>query len=109
MTNAMTKAWEIRRRAAKKFNCKVMEIDFAECLRMAWTEIKNADLFKFFETAAKLCVTGAAGLKKLALKTGETTDVAAAIKILIKWFEKTGKELTVQNFALWMNLEIAKM
>lgn len=33
--NAMTKAHEIRRAAAAKFNCKVAEIHFGECLRMA--------------------------------------------------------------------------
>lgn len=33
--NAMTKAHKIRRAAAKKLNCKVSEIHFGECLRMA--------------------------------------------------------------------------
>lgn len=33
--NAMTKAHEIRKAAAEKWNCKVSEICFAECLRMA--------------------------------------------------------------------------
>jgi hypothetical protein len=33
--NAMTKAHEIRRQAAVKWNCKVSEIHFGECLRMA--------------------------------------------------------------------------
>lgn len=33
--NAMKKAHEIRRAAAAKFNCKVSEIHFGECLRMA--------------------------------------------------------------------------
>lgn len=30
-----SKAWRIRRNAAKRFNCKVMEISWKECLRMA--------------------------------------------------------------------------
>lgn len=29
------KAWQIRRNAAKRFSCKVMEISWSECLRMA--------------------------------------------------------------------------
>lgn len=33
--NAMTKAHQIRKAAAEKFNCKVSEIHFGECLRMA--------------------------------------------------------------------------
>ena len=33
--NAMTKAHEIRKAAAEKWNCKVSEIHFGECLRMA--------------------------------------------------------------------------
>lgn len=37
--NAMTKAHEIRKAAAVKFNCKVSEIHFGECLRMAFRNI----------------------------------------------------------------------
>lgn len=33
--NAMTKAHQIRKAAAVKFNCKASEIHFGECLRMA--------------------------------------------------------------------------
>lgn len=33
--NVMTKAHQIRKTAAVKFNCKVSEIHFGECLRMA--------------------------------------------------------------------------
>lgn len=33
--NAMTKAHKIRKEAAAKFNCKVSEIHFGECLRLA--------------------------------------------------------------------------
>lgn len=33
--NAMKKAHEIRKAAAEKWNCKVSEIHFGECLRMA--------------------------------------------------------------------------
>ena len=33
--NTMKKAHEIRRAAAAKFNCKVSEIHFGECLRLA--------------------------------------------------------------------------
>jgi len=40
--NAMKLAWEIRRKAASKFDCKVMEISMGECLKQAWAEIKNA-------------------------------------------------------------------
>jgi hypothetical protein len=42
--NTMKKAHEIRRAAARKWNCKVSEIHFGECLRMAHMgeEIKMA-------------------------------------------------------------------
>ena len=29
------KAWKIRRNAAKKFNCNIMEISWGQCLRLA--------------------------------------------------------------------------
>ena len=29
------KAWNIRRNAAQRFNCKIMEVSWKECLRMA--------------------------------------------------------------------------
>jgi len=29
------KAWNIRRNAAKRLNCKIMEVSWGECLRMA--------------------------------------------------------------------------
>ncbi len=38
---AMKRAWEIRKEAAVKFECKVMGIDFSCCLKMAWAEIKG--------------------------------------------------------------------
>ena len=34
----MKRAWEIRKEAAKKWNCKVSEIVFPICLKMAWAE-----------------------------------------------------------------------
>lgn len=42
--NAMKRAHEIRRNAAKKFNCKVSEIVFSICLKMAWTQIKEGKM-----------------------------------------------------------------
>ncbi len=39
--SAMKRAWEIRKEAAAKFGCKVMDIHFGTCLSMAWAEIKN--------------------------------------------------------------------
>ena len=33
--NAMKKAWEIRKEAAKRWSCKVSEIVWSECLKMA--------------------------------------------------------------------------
>lgn len=36
--NVMTRAWEIRKEAAKKFSCKVIEINFSACLKLAWRE-----------------------------------------------------------------------
>ena len=32
----MKTAWQIRREAAKKYNCKVAEISMSQCLKMAW-------------------------------------------------------------------------
>ncbi len=32
----MKRAWRIRREAAKKFGCKVMDVDFGSCLSLAW-------------------------------------------------------------------------
>lgn len=32
----MGRAWKIRRLAAEKFNCKISEINFSACLKMAW-------------------------------------------------------------------------
>lgn len=34
--NAMKRAWEIRKEAAKRWNCTVSEIVFSECLKMAY-------------------------------------------------------------------------
>ena len=34
--NTMKKAHEIRKAAAAKWNCKVSEISFSHCLKMAW-------------------------------------------------------------------------
>lgn len=38
MKNTMTRAHEIRKEAAKKWNCKISEIVFSICLEMAWSE-----------------------------------------------------------------------
>lgn len=38
---AMRRAHEIRRNAAKRFNCKVSMISMSECLKLAWKEIKE--------------------------------------------------------------------
>lgn len=110
--NAMKRAHEIRKEAAKKWNCKTSEIIFSICLEMAWAEIKNADLFKKFETAAKLCVTGAAGLKKLAKSTGKN-DIVSVLKALNSKFEKSyeckKKGNNSSAFGLFLNLEINKL
>ena len=39
--NTMKRAHEIRKAAAKKWNCKKSEIIFSICLKMAWTETKE--------------------------------------------------------------------
>lgn len=41
MTNAMMRAWEIRKAAATVYGCKVSEISMSECLKMAWAETKG--------------------------------------------------------------------
>lgn len=38
---AMTTAWTIRREAAARLSVTVGTVDMAECLRMAWTQIKT--------------------------------------------------------------------
>lgn len=102
--NAMKRAHEIRRNAAAKFNCKVSEISMSECLKMAWTEVKNADLFGLFERAAKLCVTGKAGLQKLYKASGKNN----VVDTLTFWAEKS-KAKNHQELGLWLNLEINKL
>ena len=37
----MTTAHNIRRAAAEKFNCRISEIHWGECLRMAWASVKE--------------------------------------------------------------------
>jgi hypothetical protein len=51
MTNAMTRAWQIRKEAAEKFNCNMMDIIFDICLKMAWAEIKGDDTMTTEEIA----------------------------------------------------------
>ncbi len=41
MKNTMKRAHEIKRQAAKRWNCKTSEIMFGICLKMAWTEKKE--------------------------------------------------------------------
>ena len=36
----MKKAWKKRKAAAKRFNCKVSDVPFGECLRLAWRDYK---------------------------------------------------------------------
>ena len=52
--NAMTKAHEIRKAAAEKFNCKVSEIHFGECLRLAHKEVTTLEQ-KLEEAATFSC------------------------------------------------------
>jgi hypothetical protein len=40
--NTMKRAHEIRKQAAKKWNCKTSEIIFSICLEMAWAEKKES-------------------------------------------------------------------
>ena len=35
-SKVMKKAWKIRKESAKKFGCKVSEINFGECMKEAW-------------------------------------------------------------------------
>ena len=49
-TELIQKAWKIRREAAVKFNCRIMEISWKECLAMA-KENSNPEMndgLKFF-------------------------------------------------------------
>lgn len=39
--NIMREAWSIRRRAAAEMGCKVSEVFFVECLKMAWEQERN--------------------------------------------------------------------
>jgi len=64
--NTMAKAHEIRRAAAVKWNCKVSEIHFGECLRMA---------HKSEETGMeKICEVKTTTGKTLVAKLGETEN-----------------------------------
>ena len=42
-SNIMKTAWAIRKSAAAKFGCPVMEIDFSACLRNAWAEARKGE------------------------------------------------------------------
>ena len=44
--NAMKRSHQIRKEAAKKFNCKTSEILFSLCLKMAWAETKGIKMEK---------------------------------------------------------------
>ena len=50
--NIMKKAWDIRRAAAEKYNCKVADIFFSACLKQAWAEAKagneSAQALRYF-------------------------------------------------------------
>ncbi len=37
----MKRAWEIRKEAASRFNCKLSEIHFSDCLRQSWAESRK--------------------------------------------------------------------
>lgn len=110
--NAMKIAHEIRMEAAKKWNCKKSEIAFWVCLEMAWARIKNADLIEKFDKAAKLCVSGVAGLRKLAHSTGEK-DMVSIFKSLNERFERSyeckKKGNNFDGLGLFLNLEIEKL
>ena len=41
---AMTRAHAIRREAAERFGCRPSEIAWGECLKMAWAEVRSAEL-----------------------------------------------------------------
>lgn len=53
------RAWEIRKKAAKKWNCPVMEIIWKECIQLAIEELKQeekmsfSEWFKFYEDNQK--------------------------------------------------------
>jgi hypothetical protein len=41
--DVLLEAWRIRRRAALQLGCPMMEIDFSECLKMAWELVKMTE------------------------------------------------------------------
>lgn len=50
MTNTMTIAWNIRKEAAAKYNCKVSEIDMGMCLVMAHKRNRVTTIDKIIKT-----------------------------------------------------------
>lgn len=40
MKNTMSRAWEIRKAAAARFNVTITAVSMAECLKMAWEELR---------------------------------------------------------------------
>lgn len=40
MKNTMSRAWEIRKAAAARYNVTITAVSMAECLKMAWEEFK---------------------------------------------------------------------
>lgn len=65
----MTRAWQIRKAAAQECGCKVSEIIFSECLRMAWSQAKSV----FTATSQKtgsVFVVGDREVRYIATKEG---------------------------------------
>lgn len=52
-SSIMKRAWEIRKAAATKFNCKISEIHFGECLRLAWAEARKGNEMNIIEKVKK--------------------------------------------------------
>lgn len=45
----MKKAWNIRKKAAKKWNCKVLEISWSECLKRSIVAAQNEERLKNYD------------------------------------------------------------
>lgn len=110
--NAMTKAHEIRKAAAAKFNCDASEIHSGECLRMAHNneevEVKEIVTEEIWNKAAAIHTRGQSGLMTLVNKTAakiDSTDfLTIADHLYGEFLKQQDRPGGAGHFGLFLNL-----
>lgn len=103
----MKRAHQIRKEAAKKFNCKTSEIIFSLCLKIAWAEIKENKTMNGTEKQIKWAEDIKAGMDFDSAKTAFAGN-KPALKALAfienidsaKWWIKEGRTIGDAQIAL---------